>query len=167
MSIILEQKDELSNSIDNLRECFNEFDFLTKDGLTADSLSDISGFESLALDDLDDSELIDFDDFYSKIKKSLYPLEDDLKKSDFDWDNLSNNYYDVSEKYKNFRLLKEQVEDNLTGNQEFDSVEIYDKESLNDLVLDYLISNNLIYEIENQGETYFLLNAEFEKKLNI
>lgn len=164
MSIILEQKDELSNSIDNLRECFNEFDFLTKDGLTADSLSDISGFESLALDD---SELIDFDDFYSKIKKSLYPLEDDLKKSDFDWDNLSNNYYDVSEKYKNFRLLKEQVEDNLTGNQEFDSVEIYDKESLNDLVLDYLISNNLIYEIENQGETYFLLNAEFEKKLNI
>lgn len=164
MSIILEQKDELSNSIDNLRECFNEFDFLTKDGLTVDNLSDILGFESLALDD---SELIDFDDFCSKIKKSLHPLEDDLKKSDFDWDNLSDNYHDVCEKYENFRLIKEQVEDNLTGNQEFDSVEIYDKESLNDLVLDYLISNNLVYEIENQGETYFLLNAEFEKKLNI
>lgn len=164
MSIILEQNEELSNAIDNLRECFNEFDFLTKDGLTADNLSDIGGFESLALNN---SELIDFDHFSTKIKKSLYPLEDDMKISDFDWDNLSDNYYDVSEKYESFKLLKEQVEDNLTGNQEFGSVKIYDKESLNDLVLDYLSSNNLIYEIETQGETYFLLNAEFEKKLNI
>lgn len=162
MSIIPEQKDELSNSIDNLRDCFNEFDFLTKDGLTVESLSDISGFESLALDD---SELISFDDFCDKIKKSLYSLQGDLKKSDFDWDNLSDNYHDVYEKYQNFISLKEQVENNLTGNQEFDSVEIYDKENLNDLIFDYLISNNLIYEIENQGEIHFLLNEEFEKKL--
>ena len=45
MSIILEQKDELSNSIDNLRDCFNDFDFLTKDGLSSGDLTDICGFE--------------------------------------------------------------------------------------------------------------------------
>lgn len=164
MSIILEQKDELSNSIDNLRECFNDFDFLTKDGLTVEDLSDIKGFERFALND---SELISFDDFCSKIKKSLYPLEDDLKKSDFDWDSLSDIYDDVNEKYENFILLKEQVEDNLTGNQEFETVQIHDKETLQDIVLDYLISNHMVYEIDNQGETFFLLNAEFEKKLDI
>lgn len=167
MSIINEKIDELMYAIENFRDCFTEFDFSTKNGDSAESLSDIDGLESLAVDgEMDDSILMHFDDFCSKIKKSLYPLEDNLKKSDFDWDNLSDVYYDVSEKYKNYRLLKEQVEDNLTGDQEFSSVKLHDKESLIDLVLEYLESNNLIYPIYDQDETYFLANAEFEKKLN-
>lgn len=163
MSIISEKSDELSNALDNLRDCFCDFDFLTKDGLTAEDLSDIKGFEKLLICN---SELIEFDDFTIKIKKSLHSLVDDLKKSDFDWDDLYDNFIDACEKYDSLKKLKEQIKDNLTGDQEVETVNIYDKEALNDLVMEYLISNNLIYEIEDQEETYYLLNSNLESKIN-
>lgn len=164
MSIFLEKKDELNNAIDNLRDCFDGFDFLTKEGLSVLDIDSIDGLKIIAVED---GELIDYDDFVKKIRKSLFSEDDDIKKSNFDWDNLSDNYYDVSEKYESLKLLQEQVEGDLTGDQELDTVEIYDKESLNDLFLDYLASNNLIYEVHIDGETYFLLNSELEKKMGL
>ena len=164
MSIFLEKKDELNNAIDNLRDCFYGFDFLTKEGLSVLDIDSIDGLKIIAVED---GELIDYDDFVKKIRKSLFSEDDDIKKSNFDWDNLSDNYYDVSEKYESLKLLQEQVEGDLTGDQELDTVEIYDKESLNDLFLDYLASNNLIYEVHIDGETYFLLNSELEKKMGL
>ena len=164
MSIFLEKKDELNNAIDNLRDFFDGFDFLTKEGLSVLDIDSIDGLKIIAVED---GELIDYDDFVKKIRKSLFSEDDDIKKSNFDWDNLSDNYYDVSEKYESLKLLQEQVEGDLTGDQELDTVEIYDKESLNDLFLDYLASNNLIYEVHIDGETYFLLNSELEKKMGL
>lgn len=165
MSILVEKISDLENAIDNLRSCFNDFDFLTKCGLTVEDISDISGFEKFVLDD---SDIIYFENFCLKIKKSLVSLDDEVEKSEFDWDYLSHCYEDAVDKYKEYSNLKEQIEENLTDQQEFENVSIHQKDDIKDALLNYMIEENLLKEINSiDGEVYYLVNPELEKKLDL
>lgn len=152
-------KDEFLNAVDNFRDGFGEFDFLTKSGLTAGDIDGIEGFKSIALED---STIIEFDEFKSKIIRSLYSNDSDLKKSDFDWDELNVLYEDMIDKYKSYTEVKEQVQDNLTGNQELDLIELHDQVDINAVLLKLALDLNLVYQIDVLGETQYLLSHKLE-----
>ena len=46
---VLEIKEKLTNSIDELRNSFDEYDFQTNESLSASDLNEISGFERFAV----------------------------------------------------------------------------------------------------------------------
>lgn len=157
-----EVQDDLNNAIDNLRDGFEDFDFQTKDNLTVSDLDQIDGFEKFAVED---SVVIEFDDFKRKVQKSLYSIDGDAKKSDFDWDDIANYYDEAAEQYQHYQELKEQVEDNLTGDQDFNSIELKSEDDLKQALLEYAVSNNLVYEINKNGVIYYLVNADFQKNI--
>lgn len=159
---IVEIKEALETAIENLRDSFEGFNFIKKNGIELSDLDGIEGLEKIAV--IDD-ELIEFDDFQSKIHRYLFSEDDDVKKSEFDWDNVANYYHEVEEQYKSYQDLKQQIEDNLTGEQKLEDVELYSELDLKVALLNFLESENQIFEINDHGEPLYLLRDELRVKL--
>lgn len=163
MSNLSELKEELNHFLDNLCACFDGFDFQTSDGISLDDIKTKEGIEKLIKSG---SEVIEFDVFKNLIKKSLYPIEDDLKNTDFDWDSLAYEYEEVKSKIETIDSTIEQLKENLTGDQDVNTVEWHTEAELKDKLLEYFLSENLAYEITIYGEKQYLLNNSIEKKLS-
>lgn len=158
-----EMKDELVNAIDNLRDCFEDFDFATAQGLSSSDLDGIEGFEQFSLTD---DEVIPFSKFCKLIKHDFYSQEDDLKKSDFDWENLENNYEDVKEKYQSYRDFLEQVEENLTGDLTIETVEVMSEDDLKQALFELMQAQGMVYEvIHKEKGVFYVLNSSLQKQL--
>jgi hypothetical protein len=158
--ILLEMDSELSDAIIDLQNAFDTYDFTTASGLNAGDLDGISGFESIAV--ITDKPL-SFRAFKQVITHDFYSNGDnDL--DDFDWDALEDAYELVKEKYASYREYVSQIEDNLTGDQTIDNVEILDVDEVKSKLLEYMIEQNLVYEIDHpQYGTTYLLNDSVAK----
>ena len=107
-----------------------------------------------------------FSDFRKSIKYDFYSNDDDIKTSDFDWDELESQYDEVVVKYNSYKALYVEIEDNLTGDQTVDSVELMDKDDVMERLLNYMIQEGLVYEVNHAEEgILYIANAEIEKKL--
>ena len=161
--IMNEIKDELINEIENLRDLFGDYDFNTKNGHSSSDIDGIDGFELIAVED---EECIPFSDFRKSIKYDFYSNDDDLKTSEFDWDELESQYDEVVVKYNSYKALYVEIEDNLTGDQTVDSVELMDKDDVMERLLNYMIQEGLIYEVNHAEKgILYIANAEIEEKL--
>lgn len=161
-TLILELNNDLIRNIEELKNTFEDYDFKTKDNFSTADLDDISGFEKLAVQQ---GQVIPFDDFKRKIRSSLFSLDDDVSKSDFDWDLVEQEYDQVQKLYENYSAVIVQVEENLTGQQEVSTTLLESEESIKNLLLQYFIEQNLVYEIENQGEIFYMINDQIRAKL--
>lgn len=162
-NVMNEIKDELINEIDNLRDFFEDYDFNTKNGHSSGDIDGIDGFELIAVED---EEPVAFSAFKKGIKHDFYSNDDDIKISDFDWDELEIQYDSVVEKYNAYKALYVEIEDNLTGDQTVDSVELMDKEDVMERLLNYMIQEGLIYEVNHAEKgVLYIANAEIENKL--
>ena len=165
MSIsIPDLKSDLNGLIDELKGMFLGFNFNTKDGLTLDDLDDIEGFEKFAVA-ADTSTAIKFSQFQKKLSPSLYSEDEDIPKSAFDWDEVEEIFDTTVTAYNNYRSASEQVNDNLTGNQTVDDVILHDESELKNLLLQYAIDSNLVYEINVDGETHYLPSQQLQDKI--
>lgn len=161
--IMNEIKDELCNHIDNLRDLFEDHDFNTKDGHSSGDLDGVDGFELVAVQD---GEVLSFGDFKKTIKFDFFTNDDDVKISDFDWDDLESSYDTVVESYTAYRELRENIEENLTGDQTLDSVDIMDKEDIMDRLLTHMIDEGLVYEINHPEKgILYIANSVLENKI--
>lgn len=164
MSEILDEiKDELYNSIENLRDLFEDYDFNTIDGHSSADLDGIDGFKLVAVKD---DVLLSFSKFKKIIKFDFFSNNGDVAISDFDWDALESQYDTVCESYSAYRVLYESIEDNLTGDQTVESVEVMDKDDLMERLLNLMLEEDMIYEVEHPEKgIFYIANAELEKKI--
>ena len=164
MSEILDEiKDELYNSIENLRDLFEDYDFNTIDGHSSGDLDGIDGFKLVAVKD---DVLLSFSKFKKSMKYDFFSNSDDVAVSDFEWDALENQYNAVCESYTAYQVLYESIEDNLTGDQTVESVELLDKEDLMERLLTLMLEENMIYEVEHPEKgIFYIANAELEEKI--
>lgn len=161
--IMNEIKDELINHIDSLRDFFEDYDFNTPQGHSKVDIDGIHGFELIAVKD---EVPLSFHDFKKNIKCDFHSNDDDVKTSEFDWDELENLYEEVAFKYNSYKALYIEIEDNLTGDQTVDSVELMDKDDVMERLLDYMIQEGLIYEVNHAEKgILYIPNAKIENKL--
>lgn len=159
---ILELKNDLIRCIEELSNTFEDFDFQTKDNLSVSDLNDLSGFERLAVNQ---GKVIPFSDFKRKINANFFPVDDEMSKSDFDWDLVEQEFDTVQLQYENYSAVIEQVEENLTGQQEVSTTLLESNENIKELLLQHFIDQNLVYEIQNQGETFYMINDQLRNAL--
>lgn len=159
---VLEIKEKLTNSIDELRNSFDEYDFQTNESLSASDLNEISGFERFAVLN---NEVISFEAFRRKIVKSLFSLDNDVNVSDFDWDVVESQFDEVSTEYAEYQSVLDQVQDNITGDQDSITVALESAEDIKSMLLQHLIDQNLIYEITVEGEIHYLVHDKLRKQL--
>lgn len=159
---IVEIQNELNSAIQNLRDSFDGFDFKTKSGFTLGDIDQIEGFEKIAVVN---ETIIEFNDFQSKIHKSLFSEDGETKKADFDWDNVANYYDEVEREYRNYQEIKQQIQDNLTGDQDIETAELHSELDLKTALMNYFEGENLIYEVNNNGDALYLLNDTLKEKL--
>lgn len=164
MSILQEKNDELLSALDNLVNGFSGWDFCTKTGMTADEMTEVCGFQQIALEDED---LISFDDFQAKIYKSL-KSETNESKSNFDWEVLADLYQDACDKYTAYFDITNQIEDTfeLEENRTVGDIEIHHADDLKIALIDYLVANNMAFVIKVDGDDCYMLSSDLESKLS-
>lgn len=161
--MLTDMTSDLCNAIDSLRDSFDEFDFITKDGHT---LSELEGIDGFALIAVEDDETIPFSDFKKKIKHDFYSNDEDLSVRDFDWDLIESIYDRVASQYKSYYAFYSDVLTNMTGEQSIGTVEILSTEDLKDQLLEFASTHGFVYEIEHPelGAVY-VLSEDFQKKV--
>lgn len=162
MNTYQELEADLQNHLENLCDLLNGFNFLTKDGLDLSDLNDgIDGFKKFAIDEdiIDGSPLLSSQAFIKKIKHQFVSEDDELSAKDFDWDLFEQYYISSSSLYKSYENLRTEIEDNLTGSQTIDSVELLSIEEMKDKLLEIAEEKGLIYRI---GNDLFISNEKLD-----